>query len=88
MELLLGLIGISIVLGGIFWHQIDMARFSYKIQKHSDTWWENKTVIGKSLIVLSLVLGVCGLIMMVIIVGTDKFWKKYCCKGIERKEDG
>ena len=80
MDVLLGVLGISCVLGGIFWHEIDMARFSYKLDKHSDTWWQNKTVIGKSLIILSLVLGVCGLIMMGIIVGIDKFWKKYCCK--------
>jgi hypothetical protein len=87
MELLLGLIGISVVLGGIFWHQIDMARFSYKIKKHSDTWWENKTVIGKIVIIVALLLGICGLMFMCLIVLIDRFWHKYCCKDIERKKD-
>jgi hypothetical protein len=80
MEVLLSTLGISGVLGGIFWHEIDMARYKYKISKHSDTWWANKTALGKSLIILSLVLGVCGLIMMVLIIGMAKFWNKYCCK--------
>ncbi len=80
MDILIGALGISGVLGGIIWHEIDMARYKYRIEKHSDTWWDNKPVIGKSLIVVSLVLGICGLIMMGLIVGMDKLWNKYCCK--------
>ena len=80
-DILFGILGASGMIGVVVTLAIDEAKMNLCVKKKKESdWWTNKTVIGKSIIVICVILGIVGIIMRYLIESCFKFWEKYCVK--------
>ena len=82
-DIISSILGGSAVIGMVVVVAINEAKMNLwaKRKKESD-WWANKTILGKIIIVIGMILGIVGMSVYFAIAGAFNFWNRYCVKKV------